>query len=161
MNRVGIGYDVHPFSPNRPLIIGGTVIPYPQGLAGHSDADVLVHALCDALLGALGSGDLGTHFPDSDPAFKGISSMVLLDRVFKMVREKGYEVQNLDVIILAEEPKMGPYKTEIRSRIAKALDVSETSVNIKATTQEGLGFIGRKEGIAAQAICSLSKVRKI
>jgi len=158
MIRVGIGYDVHPFSPNRPLIIGGTVIPYPQGLAGHSDADVLVHAVCDALLGALGSGDLGAHFPDSDPAFEDISSLVLLDRVFQMVRDGGYEVQNLDVIILAEEPKMGPYKTEIRSRLAKALDVSETSVNIKATTQEGLGFIGRKEGIAAQAICSLSKV---
>lgn len=158
MIRVGIGYDVHPFSPNRPLIIGGTVIPYPQGLAGHSDADVLVHAVCDALLGALGSGDLGAHFPDSDPALKGVSSLVLLDRVFQMVREGGYEVHNLDVIIMAEEPKMGPYKTEIRSRLAKALGIPETSVNIKATTQEGLGFIGRKEGIAAQAICSLSKV---
>ena len=158
MIRVGIGYDVHPFSPNRPLIIGGTVIPYPQGLAGHSDADVLVHAVCDALLGALGSGDLGTHFPDSDPEFKGASSLILLDRVFQMVREGGYQVQNLDVILLAEEPKLGPYKAEIRSRLAKALDVSEGSVNIKATTQEGLGFIGKKEGIAAQAICSLNKV---
>jgi 2-C-methyl-D-erythritol 2,4-cyclodiphosphate synthase len=157
MIRVGIGYDVHPFTAGRELIIGGVVIPYPRGLAGHSDADVLIHAVCDALLGAMGAGDLGTHFPDTDPRYKDVSSLVLLDKVVDLMCENGYQVQNIDTVILAEQPKIAPHRAQMRTNLAKALRVSETSVSVKATTQEGLGFVGRREGIAAQAICALVK----
>jgi 2-C-methyl-D-erythritol 2,4-cyclodiphosphate synthase len=157
MIRVGIGYDVHPLSEGRKLILGGVLIPHPRGLAGHSDADVLLHAVCDALLGAMGAGDLGMHFPDTDPRYKDVSSLVLLDKVVDLMRENGYQVQNIDTIILAEQPKIAPHRDQIRTNLAKALRVSETSVSVKATTQEGLGFVGRREGIAAQAICALVK----
>ena len=157
MIRVGIGYDVHPFTAGRELIIGGVVIPHPRGLAGHSDADVLLHAVCDALLGAMGAGDLGTHFPDTDPRYKDVSSLVLLDKVVDLMRENGYQVQNIDTVILAEQPKIASHRAQMRTNLAKALRVSETSVSVKATTQEGLGFVGRREGIAAQAICALVK----
>ncbi len=157
MIRVGIGYDVHSFALNRPLVLGGMEIPHSRGLAGHSDADVLVHAVCDALLGALGAGDLGVHFPDSDPAYKGASSLFLLGQVVHLVQKEGYAIQNVDTVIVADEPKLGPYKAEMRSNLAKILSLPEAGVNIKATSQEGLGFVGRREGISAQAICSLVK----
>lgn len=157
MIRVGTGYDVHPLVTGRPLIIGGVLIPFDFGLSGHSDADVLTHAVCDALLGALGEGDLGTHFPDTDSQYQNISSLILLERVAKLIHKAGYQVNNLDVTVIAEAPKLSAYKRAIRSNLALALGVEENAVNIKATTQEGLGFIGHREGIAAHAIVSLIK----
>ena len=157
MIRVGMGYDVHPLVTGRSLIIGGVLIPFDFGLSGHSDADVLTHAVCDALLGALGEGDLGTHFPDTHPQYHNISSLILLERVAEMIHKAGYLVNNLDVTVIAEAPKLVAYKKEIRSNLALALGVNENAINIKATTQEGLGFIGHREGIAAQAIASLIK----
>ena len=158
MIRVGIGYDVHPLVTGRRLIIGGVLIPFDFGLSGHSDADVLTHAVCDALLVALGEGDLGTHFPDTDSQYKNIASLILLEQVAELIRKAGYQMNNLDVTVIAEAPKLTVYKGEIRSNLAKALGVDETAINIKATTQEGLGFIGHREGIAAHAITSLIKV---
>ncbi len=156
--RVGIGYDVHRFAEDRPLIIGGIEIPYERGLLGHSDADVLLHAIKDAILGALSLGDIGKHFPDTDARYKGISSLLLLQYVWKMVKERGYRIGNLDCVIIAERPKMAPYIEAMRAVIAEACEADLEQINVKATTTERLGFTGREEGIAAQAIVLLEKI---
>jgi len=149
--RSGIGYDVHRFVPGRKLMLGGIEIPHHQGLDGHSDADVVLHAICDALLGAVGRGDIGEHFPPSDAKFKGISSSILLKRVNDMVTDAGFKVVNVDVVVLAEEPRLTEHKSKMRFHIAFELAIDEECVNIKATTNEGMGFVGKKEGIAAYA----------
>ncbi|AOY75132.1 2-C-methyl-D-erythritol 2,4-cyclodiphosphate synthase [Clostridium formicaceticum] len=153
--RIGLGYDVHRLVENRKLILGGVTIPYEKGLLGHSDADVLLHAVKDALLGAAGLGDIGKHFPDTDERYKGADSLRLLGEVGKMLLLKGYVVNNIDATIIAERPKMAHYIETMKENIATALDISVHQVNIKATTTEGLGFEGRGEGIAAQAIASI------
>jgi 2-C-methyl-D-erythritol 2,4-cyclodiphosphate synthase len=150
--RIGQGFDVHALVPGRKLVIGGVAIPYPKGLAGHSDADVLLHAICDALLGAAGLGDIGRHYPDSDPAFKGADSRSLLRDVSKKLKAKGMHIINLDATILAQEPRMAPHVARMIEHIAADLGIAPAAVNIKATTTEHLGFIGRVEGIAAQAV---------
>jgi 2-C-methyl-D-erythritol 2,4-cyclodiphosphate synthase len=155
--RIGVGYDVHRLTAGRPLILGGVEIPFLQGLAGHSDADVLSHALGDALLGALGLGDLGRHFPDSDLQYKGISSLRLLERIFFLVQERGYKIGNADTTIVAQEPKLAPYFEKMQAALAPVLQVSVDQISIKATTTEGLGFTGRQEGIAAYAVALLVK----
>lgn len=151
----GIGYDVHELILGRKLVLGGVKIPYARGLKGHSDADVLLHAIADALLGAAGKGDIGEHFPDTDKKYKGISSLVLLRRVCHLLETAGFKVVNVDCVLLAEEPKIHPYKDKMKANIAKALDIDVCQVNVKATTNEGLGFIGRKEGMAAYATVML------
>ncbi|MCI5872525.1 MAG: 2-C-methyl-D-erythritol 2,4-cyclodiphosphate synthase [Clostridiales bacterium] len=156
--RVGMGYDVHKLVESRDLIIGGVKIPHTLGLLGHSDADVLLHAIMDALLGAAGLGDIGKHFPDTDPQYKGISSMKLLEHVAKLIEEKGYVVENIDATIIAQRPKMRPYIEEMEQNIASALHISTEQVNVKATTEEGLGFTGTEEGISSQAICALTSI---
>lgn len=153
--RIGIGYDVHKLVKNRKLIIGGVNIPYDKGLLGHSDADVLVHAIMDSILGALGQGDIGKHFPDTDDAYKDISSMVLLERVYKILLKSGYKIGNIDCIIVAQKPKMASYIEEMKNNISKILNTSSKNINIKATTTEQLGFEGREEGIAAYSVCLL------
>jgi 2-C-methyl-D-erythritol 2,4-cyclodiphosphate synthase len=153
--RIGMGYDVHPFAENRPLILGGITIPYHQGLAGHSDADCLAHAICDALLGALSEGDLGKHFPDSDPRYKDAESLLLLKKVAAMVERKGFRITNIDATIVAQAPQLSPHRAQMEEAIATAVKVEHERVNVKATTTEGLGFIGRGEGIAAYAIALL------
>lgn len=155
--RSGIGYDVHRFCPGRPLILGGIEIPYHQGLDGHSDADVILHAICDAILGAAGQGDIGEHFPPGDPQFKNISSSKLLGQVKVMAQKSGYNVVNVDVAVLAQEPHLKNYKEKMRTHIASILQVDQTAVNIKATTNEEMGFVGRKEGIAVYATAMLVK----
>ena len=152
--RVGIGYDVHKFCIDRRLIIGGVDIPYAFGLLGHSDADVLIHAIIDALLGACGLGDIGEVFPDSDMSYKGISSIVLLKHVKNMLL---CDIINIDTIIIAQEPKLAPYRSQMIKNIADTLEIDESRINIKATTEEGLGFTGRKEGIAAHAVALIQK----
>lgn len=156
-SRTGTGFDVHAFAPGRKLILGGVEIPYDRGLDGHSDADVLVHALMDALLGAAAMGDIGRHFPDTDQQYKGISSMVLLRQVGEKLAEAGYSIVNADVTVMAQAPKISPYVDEMRSNIAGTLNVDKSRINIKGTTTERLGFVGRKEGIAAEAVCSISR----
>lgn len=156
-NRTGTGFDVHAFAPGRKLILGGVEIPYDRGLDGHSDADVLVHALMDALLGAAAMGDIGRHFPDTDQQYKGISSMVLLRQVGEKLAEAGYSIVNADVTVMAQAPKISPYIDEMRSNIAGTLNVDKSRINIKGTTTERLGFVGRKEGIVAEAVCSISR----
>ena len=151
MQRVGIGYDVHRLAKGKKLVLGGIEIPYEMGLDGHSDADVLLHAICDAILGAIGKGDIGDHFPDTDNAYKGISSLVLLKKVKELALKSGYRIVNVDSVVVAEEPNLKVYKEKMRSCIAKELDIDEFSVNIKATTNERMGAIGKKEGIAAHA----------
>jgi 2-C-methyl-D-erythritol 2,4-cyclodiphosphate synthase len=151
--RVGLGLDVHPFAEGRTLVIGGVVIPHDLGLAGHSDADVLAHAICDSLLGAAALGDIGRHFPDSDPAFRGISSLELLRRTVAILRAAGWRPLQVDSCVLAEAPRIAPHEASMRQAIAAALSIPEGNVGIKATTTEGLGFVGRREGIAAQAVC--------
>jgi 2-C-methyl-D-erythritol 2,4-cyclodiphosphate synthase len=155
--RVGTGYDIHRLVRGRPLVLGGVRVPYPYGLAGHSDADALLHAVSDAILGAAGMGDIGEHFPNTDKRYKNISSLVLLRRVFELVARGGYAVGNVDTVILAEEPNLKKYKSRMRANIAKALHIQEGSVNIKATTNEGLGAVGRGEGIAAMAVVVLTR----
>lgn len=155
--RTGIGYDVHRFVPGRKLMLGGIEIPYALGLEGHSDADVILHAICDALLGAAGLGDIGEHFPPGDVRFKDIASTELLAKVCSMVRRHGFSVGNVDVAVLAEEPHLKSYKAPMRAHIASVLGIANGQVNIKATTNEGMGFIGRKEGIAAYATALLIK----
>jgi len=150
--RTGIGYDVHRLVKGRKLVLGGTDIPYERGLLGHSDADVLVHAVCDALLGAAGLGDIGLHFPDTDPKYKDISSLRLLAQTNVMVREKGFSIRNIDTIIFAEAPKIGPYRNSMQKNLAAAVNLDPGCVNIKATTTEGLGIIGQGEGIAAMCV---------
>jgi len=157
--RVGTGYDVHRLVDGRKLIIGGVDIPHEKGLLGHSDADVLLHAVCDALLGAAGLGDIGKHFPDTDQRFKGISSLKLLGEVGRLLAEKGFRVNNLDATIVAERPKMAPHIAAMAAHIAAALQIDVTAVNIKATTTEGLGFTGRGEGIASYAACTIANIR--
>ncbi|MFD0716790.1 2-C-methyl-D-erythritol 2,4-cyclodiphosphate synthase [Paenibacillus sp. GCM10027626] len=158
MIRVGQGFDVHQLVEGRPCIIGGVTIPYEKGLLGHSDADVLLHTITDALLGALGLGDIGKHFPDTDAAYKDADSLVLLKKVWAMIKERGYKLGNVDATIMAQRPKMLPYIPQMVEVIAKALDAEELSqVNVKATTTEQLGFVGRGEGIAAQAVVCLVK----
>ncbi|MGM9530915.1 2-C-methyl-D-erythritol 2,4-cyclodiphosphate synthase [Intestinibacter sp.] len=156
--RVGIGYDVHKLVEGRKLILGGVEIAHEKGLLGHSDADVLVHAIMDAMLGALALGDIGKHFPDTDPKYKGADSIKLLEFVNNLIISKGYKVNNIDSIIIAQAPKMAPHILKMRENISKAVGVDIDSVNVKATTEEGLGFTGNKEGISSQAICSLIKV---
>lgn len=150
--RVGMGYDAHRFDPERPLILGGVAIPYNQGLLGHSDADVLVHAVMDALLGAAALGDIGLHFPDTDPAYRNVSSIKLLRRVAGLLQEHNYSLVNLDAVIIAQKPRLAPYIHDMKEEISRALEVAPGSVNIKATTTEGMGFTGREEGIAAAAV---------
>lgn len=156
--RVGIGYDVHRLVEGRKLIIGGVEIPYEKGLLGHSDADVLLHAVMDALLGAAAMGDIGKHFPDTAPEYEGISSIVLLEKVGKKLLENNYIIENIDATIITQKPKMLPYREQMISNIAGALKIDESQVNIKATTEEGLGFTGAGEGISSQAIASLNTV---
>ena len=153
--RVGMGYDVHKLTEGRKLILGGVDIPWEKGLLGHSDADVLIHAVMDALLGAAALGDIGKHFPDTDPAYKGISSIKLLVHVAELLRKQEYAVGNIDATVIAQKPKMAPHIPQMRKNMADALGISESKLNIKATTEEGLGFTGRGEGIASQAICLL------
>lgn len=156
--RIGIGYDVHGFVEGRPLVLGGVEIPYERGLAGHSDADVLVHALMDALVGALRAGDIGKLFPDTDPAFADISSLVLLGHVATLIRAGGYRLVDADTVLILEQPKIAPHREVMRARIAETLGVPIESVGVKATTTEGLGFTGRGEGVAAQAVVLLERV---
>lgn len=157
--RIGHGYDVHRLCENRPLILGGVTIPHEKGLLGHSDADVLVHAVMDALLGAAALGDIGHLFPDSSEEFHNISSMTLLGRVANLLRGEGYVLVNLDATLLAQAPKIAPYREQMRQKIADALAVSIAQVSVKATTEEGLGFTGEKLGMAAHAVVMLEKIR--
>ena len=154
--RKGMGYDVHRLTEGRKLIIGGVDIPYEKGLLGHSDADVLLHAIMDALLGAAALGDIGKHFPDSDPAYKGISSMELLGKVGQLLEDNSFLIENIDATIIAQAPKMRPYIDTMRENIARVLQVEVSQVNVKATTEEGLGFTGTGEGISSQAVCLLN-----
>ena len=156
MIRIGFGYDAHRLVVGRALILGGVNIPHDLGLQGHSDADVLIHAACDALLGAAGLGDLGRHFPDTDPELAGVSSVAIMKKVAEMIRKGGFELQNLDTTVVAEEPKLAPYIEQMIAIIADALEVNPRQVNVKATTTEGMGFTGRGEGIAAYAVAALT-----
>jgi 2-C-methyl-D-erythritol 2,4-cyclodiphosphate synthase len=158
--RVGLGYDVHRLVKDRPLVLGGIEIPFHHGLEGHSDADVLSHALGDALLGALGLGDLGRHFPETDPRLKGISSLTILGRIGTLLHQEGFEIGNVDVTVAAQEPKLAPHIQAMREALSRVLAISVKQINIKATTTEGLGFAGRKEGIAAYAVALLVKIEK-
>ena len=158
MYRVGMGYDVHKLVTGRKLILGGVEIQHDLGLLGHSDADVLLHAIKDAILGAAALGDIGRHFPDTDEAYKGISSMVLLSKVKDLILKEGYKVNNIDATIAAQQPKIAPYMKAMNENIAQTLKIEASQVNVKATTTEGLGFVGNKEGIAAYAIVSLIKI---
>ena len=155
--RIGHGYDVHRLVPGRRLILGGTEIPFDRGLLGHSDADVLTHAVMDALLGAAGLGDIGKLFPDSDPAYAGISSLLLLDRVAQRLREAGWQVGNVDATVLAQQPKLAPHIPKMRQNLARHLGILQEQVNVKATTEEGLGFTGAGQGMAAHAVCLLEQ----
>lgn len=159
MIRVGMGYDVHKLTEGRDLILGGVNIPWEKGLLGHSDADVLIHAIMDALLGAAALGDIGKHFPDTDPAYKGISSVKLLVHVAGLLKENGYAVGNIDATIIAQKPKMAPHIPQMRKNMAEALGIMESKINVKATTEEGLGFTGSGEGISSQAICLLTEIK--
>lgn len=162
MFKIGQGFDVHQFVEGRPCIIGGVEIPYEKGLLGHSDADVLLHTIADACLGAIGEGDIGRHFPDTDPKYKDADSQVLLQHVWKLVKDRGYELGNMDCTVIAQAPKMAPYIEAIRANIAGLIEADASQINVKATTTEKLGFTGRKEGIAAQAVVLLqnSDVKK-
>ena len=157
MFRIGQGFDVHQLVEGRPLIIGGVTIPYEKGLLGHSDADVLLHTVADAVLGAIGAGDIGKHFPDNDPAFKDADSAKLLEHVWNLVKNEGYSLVNADCTIIAQSPKMAPYIEDMRARIAGLLEATVEQINVKATTTEKLGFPGRSEGIAAQAVVLLTR----
>ena len=157
--RVGMGYDVHKLTENRDLILGGVKIPWEKGLLGHSDADVLLHAVMDALLGAAALGDIGKHFPDTDPKYQGISSVKLLIHVAELLKEHGYEIGNIDATIIAQKPKMAPHIPQMRKNMANALGILESKINIKATTEEGLGFTGTGEGSSSQAICLLTDIQ--
>ena len=156
MMRIGHGYDVHRLVPGRKLILGGVDIPHNLGLLGHSDADAAVHALCDALLGAAALGDIGRHFPDSDPAYAGADSLVLLGRVMELLHGEGWRVENADLTILAQKPRLKPHIPQMRENLARAMGVPITAVSVKATTEEGLGFTGREEGVAAHAVVLLT-----
>ncbi|HET8579998.1 MAG TPA: 2-C-methyl-D-erythritol 2,4-cyclodiphosphate synthase [Nitrospiraceae bacterium] len=157
--RIGIGYDVHPLGSGRKLILGGVEIPHTQGLVGHSDADALVHAVCDALLGAMGEGDLGKHYPSSAQRFKDISSLVLLEEIAGMLRKKGFRLVNLDTVIIAQSPRLSPHLADMQERMAKVLGVNREVVNVKVKSGEGLDAIGREEAIASQAVCLIESVK--
>ncbi|MDO4268837.1 MAG: 2-C-methyl-D-erythritol 2,4-cyclodiphosphate synthase [Eubacteriales bacterium] len=157
--RIGQGYDVHRLAEGRPLILGGVTVPYEKGLLGHSDADVLVHAVMDALLGAAALGDIGQHFPDTDPAYKGISSIALLEKVGELLEREGYVVENIDSTVIAQQPKLAAYRPQMAANIAAALRLETGQVSVKATTEEGLGFTGSGEGISAQAVALLSHMK--
>lgn len=157
MIRIGHGYDVHKFSDDRKCIIGGVEIPFPKGLLGHSDADVLLHAVCDALLGAAALGDIGKHFPDNDASFSNIDSRILLRRTVELLKENGYKIGNIDATVIAQKPKMADYITKMRENIANDCNISVDCVNVKATTEEGLGFTGALEGISAHAVCIIGE----
>ena len=159
-SKVGLGYDIHRFKDGRSLWLGGVKIPFARGLDGHSDADVVLHALCDALLGALGKGDIGEHFPNTESKWKDASGIMLLEHIMSLVRKEGYRVGNADIVIQAEEPNLKSHKQAMRQSIAKGLEVNDEQVNIKATTQEGLGSLGRKEGIASYAVVLIEKKGK-
>lgn len=159
--RIGMGYDVHKLVEGRDLIMGGVKVPYEKGLLGHSDADVLLHAIMDALLGAAALGDIGKHFPDTDPAYKGISSILLLEKVGELLEENMFMIENIDATIIAQAPKMRPYIDQMRENIAKALKIEIEQINVKATTEEGLGFTGEGLGISSQAICMLTTPREL
>ena len=161
MMRIGHGYDVHRFESGRRLIWGGVQIPYPQGLAGHSDADVLTHAVMDALLGAAGLGDIGMHFPDTDDRFEGINSLILARETVALVQDAGYCICNIDSTLIAQAPKLSPYLPQMRKALSQALQINTNQINIKATTEEHLGFTGRKEGIAAHAVCLLERTNQV
>ncbi|OGR29003.1 MAG: 2-C-methyl-D-erythritol 2,4-cyclodiphosphate synthase [Desulfobacca sp. RBG_16_60_12] len=156
--RVGLGYDAHRLTAGRPLILGGVEIPHTQGLLGHSDADVLAHAIGDALLGAVGAGDLGTHFPDRDPAYKDISSLILLERIMAVVRDRGFAPVNVDATIVAQEPRLAPHIPAMQANLAPILGLTPNDVNVKATTTEQMGFTGRGEGMAAYAVVLVAKI---
>lgn len=156
--RIGQSIDIHQLVEGRKLILGGVEIPYEKGLKGHSDADVLLHAIIESIIGALGEGDIGKHFPDTDDRYKGISSMILLEETYKLMNEKGYKIGNVDAIIMTEQPKMAPHIPTMRNNIAKALHCDVTQINVKATRGEKLGFVGRGEGIVSQAACLLENV---
>lgn len=158
--RIGMGYDVHRLTENRKLILGGVEIPYEKGLLGHSDADVLLHAIMDALLGAAALGDIGKHFPDTDPAYKGISSILLLEHVGRLLEAEGIRIGNIDATVIAQRPKLAPYIMNMRENIAKALNIDIQQINVKATTEEGLGFTGEGLGIASNAICLIEKEKR-
>jgi len=155
--RVGFGYDVHRLVEGKPLILGGVTIPNDKGLLGYSDADVLIHAVIDAILGALGKGDIGQHFPDSDPAYQGADSLTLLKKIVGLAHEKGFTVNNLDASIVAQKPRLSPYLNDMKERLSTVLEVNSDRLNVKATTTEGLGFCGREEGVAAYAVVSLGR----
>ncbi|TKJ34935.1 2-C-methyl-D-erythritol 2,4-cyclodiphosphate synthase [bacterium (candidate division B38) B3_B38] len=157
MYRVGMGYDLHPMGEGRPLVLGGVTIPFPKGLEGYSDADVLTHSLCDALLGAVGKGDIGHHFPDSSPQYKGISSLLLLERVMEIIVEGGYSVVNIDSVIIAEHPKLAPYIEQMKTKLSRVMKIDPGRISVKATTNEGLGSLGRGEAIAAHTVVLVSK----
>jgi len=156
--RIGIGYDQHAFVDGRPLVLGGVMVPHPRGLRGHSDADVLTHAVIDALLGAVALGTIGEHFPDSDPRFAGVSSLALLDETMRLVSEAGYRVVNVDSVITAQEPRLQPYLGKMARTLAERLGVASSNVGVKATSPEALGALGRREGIAAQAVALLEAI---
>ena len=153
--RVGHGYDVHRLVPDRALILGGVTVPYEKGLLGHSDADVLLHAVCDSLIGALALGDIGKYFPDTDPAYKNIDSRILLSRTAELIREKGWQIGNIDATVVAQAPRLSPYIQQMRENIAAVLDLPLDAIGVKATTEEHLGFTGEGLGIAAHAVCLL------
>jgi 2-C-methyl-D-erythritol 2,4-cyclodiphosphate synthase len=156
--RIGLGYDAHRFVEGRPLILGGVRIPFSKGLLGHSDADVLAHAICDAVLGAISMGDIGRHFPDTDSRFKDISSLIILEKVQAMALQNGFCCNNVDAVIIAQKPRLSKYMNKMKSNIAKGLNIKSRDVNIKATTTEGMGFEGRQEGISAQAVVLMKKL---
>jgi 2-C-methyl-D-erythritol 2,4-cyclodiphosphate synthase len=155
--KVGIGYDVHPLVEGRRLFLGGIEIPFPKGLLGHSDGDVLIHAICDAILGAIGEGDIGTHFPDSDKSIQGIESTKILVHVASLAREKGYSIVNIDAVVAAQEPKIAPIRDTMRTRLAAVIGINADRISIKGKTTEGLGFVGRKEGIEVYAVVLLEE----
>lgn len=157
--RIGIGYDIHPLGKGRKLILGGVEVPHTKGLLGHSDADALVHAVCDALLGAMGEGDLGQRYPSSDPTYKNISSLILLEEVAGLLAKKGYRLVNLDTVIIAQAPRLGPYLAAMGARMAEVLKVDGTVVNVKVKSGEHLDAVGREEAIAAQAVCLIEEIK--
>jgi len=150
--RIGHGFDIHRLVPERELWLGGVLIPYDKGLSGHSDADVLIHALCDAILGSMALGDIGTHFPDTDPAYKGIASTLLLERTVELIRAEGARIENIDTTICLQEPKIKPRIPEMREKLARIMGITPSQVSVKATTEEKLGFTGREEGVSAYAV---------
>ncbi len=158
MMRIGMGYDVHRLVPDRPLVLGGITIPHERGLLGHSDADVLTHAICDAILGAAVLGDIGLHFPDTDPAYQGVSSLVLLRHTVDLVAREGLKVQQIDATVVAQAPRIGPFRDQMRTKLAETIGIPLGMISVKATTTEGLGYLGRREGIAALCIAQLEAI---